>query len=355
MAVTPPISVVLATFNGARYLGSQLESLTNQSLLPAELVVGDDASTDRTMELIEAFARSAPFPVHVIPRPVRLGYADNFLDAARSASGSLVAFCDQDDVWHPDKLRHVADAFGTSPNVMLVAHHAEVVDHRGCPLARVFPRDGLCGMYLPGGLPFVQYPGFTLTVRRELLEVADPTARPTEGDHQANLMGHDSWLWMLASCCGNSVILPDRLAWYRQHENLFGDQHVGMAEQIRRAASATSVTYERQAAWQAVLADYLESLAHRWALSGHPERACFARHRAARHGQVAQHLAKRALLYRAHRRREVLARWVDLARSGGYSHPGSGFGGVRSAVKDLLTKSLLPSQGRVADGESRGT
>ena len=64
---TPPhsesISIVLCTFNGARYLPAQLASYLNQDRLPDELVIGDDGSTDETESLIQEFARTAPFPV----------------------------------------------------------------------------------------------------------------------------------------------------------------------------------------------------------------------------------------------------------------------------------------------------
>ena len=53
------ISVALATYNGEKYLPDQLDSLLRQALLPAELVVGDDGSTDRTLDILEDFASKA--------------------------------------------------------------------------------------------------------------------------------------------------------------------------------------------------------------------------------------------------------------------------------------------------------
>jgi glycosyltransferase involved in cell wall biosynthesis len=57
------VSIALATYNGARWLRDQLESLACQTLLPCEVVVSDDQSTDRTLEVVEQFSASAPFPV----------------------------------------------------------------------------------------------------------------------------------------------------------------------------------------------------------------------------------------------------------------------------------------------------
>jgi glycosyltransferase involved in cell wall biosynthesis len=99
-----PISVALATYNGARYLREQLESLVVQRVRPAELVVGDDGSNDDTPLILQAFAQTAPFPVRFMPKGERRGFADNFLGIAAACTHDLVAFCDQDDVWLPGKL-----------------------------------------------------------------------------------------------------------------------------------------------------------------------------------------------------------------------------------------------------------
>jgi glycosyltransferase involved in cell wall biosynthesis len=348
--VTTSVSVVLATYNGAAHLAGQLASLASQSLVPGELVVGDDGSTDATVGLVEEFARSAQFPVRLTVRSLRTGYADNFLAIARLASGSLLAFCDQDDVWHPDKLERVVAAFADSPGVVLVAHHADVVDHRGRPLGRPFPDTGLAGRYPPGGLPLAQYPGFALTVRRELLEVADPDRRPDQGDWRAGLMGHDAWLWLLASCTGESVILPDRLVSYRQHENLFGDSHVGFRERVRRARAADADTYVARAAGEAALVEYLETLSQAWAELARPDWASRALNRAARHRLLEARATERARLYDSPSRRAALARWAQMIRSGVYRSPGAAGTGGLSAAKDAL-RSVLRTSSPTSDGK----
>ena len=68
------VSVAMATFNGARYIRRQLDSPAAQSELPAELVVTDDGSTDGTLDVVEDFARAAPFPVSIRKNPTGLGY-----------------------------------------------------------------------------------------------------------------------------------------------------------------------------------------------------------------------------------------------------------------------------------------
>ena len=338
--MTASVSVVLATHNGAKHLAQQLESLATQSVVPDELVVGDDASTDSTVQVVEEFSLSASFPVRLTVRPERIGYADNFLATARTASGSLVAFCDQDDVWYPDKIARVVAAFTGSPKILLVVHHADVADERGHPLGRSFPTPTLTGRYPPGALPLVQFPGFTLTVRRELLEVADPDRRLDEGDPRAGLMSHDSWLWMLASCIGESVILPDRLVSYRQHGNLFGAPNVGFRERLRRAWAANAETYVDRAANQAAMGEYLERLAEGWADAGHPDWQSNALSRAARHRVLSQMAADRANVYQSPNRRTALVRWGRMVQSGVYRNSDLGRTGALSVTKDAFRSVL---------------
>ena len=73
------ISVAMATFNGKKFILDQLESIRKQTVLPCELVVCDDGSTDGTIDIIEKFSKSAPFPVRWYLNENNLGYADNFL------------------------------------------------------------------------------------------------------------------------------------------------------------------------------------------------------------------------------------------------------------------------------------
>lgn len=115
------VSVCMPTFNGADYLPEQLETLACQSLPPVELIVCDDASSDRTVSLLYEFARSAPFPVRLIENPVNIGWARTLRRAARRATTDLVAFADQDDKWLPHKLERAVSVFRDHPNCEAVA------------------------------------------------------------------------------------------------------------------------------------------------------------------------------------------------------------------------------------------
>ena len=128
------VSIAIATCNGARHIDEQLRSLAMQQLLPDELVVTDDASTDDTVARIETFAANAPFPVRLYRNPERLGYRANFMQAAELCRAEIISFCDQDDVWEPHKLAACVQPFD-NPGVILVYHDASTINADGHPLA----------------------------------------------------------------------------------------------------------------------------------------------------------------------------------------------------------------------------
>ena len=102
MEIKTSISVALTTCNGEAYLVEQLESIMKQTYSPYEVVICDDASADRTIEIIESYVTK--LPIRLYRNKVRVGVVNNFRQAISKCTGGWVACCDQDDVWLPDKL-----------------------------------------------------------------------------------------------------------------------------------------------------------------------------------------------------------------------------------------------------------
>ena len=124
------ISIAMATYNGASFLNEQLESFARQTRLPDELIVTDDSSTDETLELLHAFARTAPFPVRVHRNPENLGFTRNFETALSLCTGDIIFLSDQDDVWLPQKIATVAGYFERDPSAQVIVNDALLVDAR---------------------------------------------------------------------------------------------------------------------------------------------------------------------------------------------------------------------------------
>jgi glycosyltransferase involved in cell wall biosynthesis len=230
------VSVALCTYNGAPFLGAQLESLAAQTRLPDELVVCDDGSTDETFTVLDDFGARAPFPVRVHRNPERLGVVANFSQALAKCSGGYVALCDQDDVWMPARLERAVTVLEARPEVGAVFSDAELVDERLRPRGRtLFAATGFTparqrrfrrGHELAVLLARPVVSGATLTVRSSYLDLLLPI--PATGLH-------DLWLSTLLSAVSTVVALDEPLIRYRQHgSNQIGSPARGVWAKLAR-------------------------------------------------------------------------------------------------------------------------
>lgn len=133
----PCVNILLCTLNGARFLAAQLASLERQSHANWRLTVSDDGSTDGTLQVVERFAQQIRQPVEIRIGP-RRGWAANYLSLANDPGidADYFAFCDQDDLWHPDKLSKALDWLRTIPRDTPAAYggRTRLVDADGKPL-----------------------------------------------------------------------------------------------------------------------------------------------------------------------------------------------------------------------------
>ena len=212
------ISVALATYNGARYLDEQLASIEAQTHLPAEIVVSDDGSTDTTLEIVRAFAARAGFSVRILENRERLGFADNFLRAAETCSFPLIAFCDQDDVWLPDKLERALKRL-TVDDSLLAMHRLTVVDEDlqqyGCWDQDISGNRVLEPLELD---PYITGWGNSMLFRRDLVHLVPRENRPAQPQSLNKPLTHDTWIYVLAAALGRVSQIHSPLILYRQHD-----------------------------------------------------------------------------------------------------------------------------------------
>ena len=206
----------MATYNGQRYLADQLQSIRQQHVLPAELVIADDGSTDGTLEVVDEFQKDCGFDV-VIIRNNHLGVGANFLSALEASRGSYVAFADQDDVWLPAKLERLA-AVAHETNADVVAHGVRTVDNALRPIRSGYPnvRHLVVEDRLQGNIWF-PIAGNAMMFDRTLLDGCDWTGRPPSQWSRAP-MNHDDLVKILGTIRGRTIRIPDRLLLYRQHQ-----------------------------------------------------------------------------------------------------------------------------------------
>ena len=238
------ISIAMTTYNGARFLDQQIASLASQSKQPFEVVVCDDGSTDSTVEMLEKWAATVDFPVHIHQNEQQLGYRDNFWKTANLCQGDLIAFCDQDDVWLEDKLQCCEAAFAR-PEVLLVMHSAKLVDTELRSLGKRLPNIPKSRVAGPLDVnPWGLVPGFALVFSSKLLGYGDWNSRPEDHLAPGCPMGHDHYIYLMASALGNTVFLSDCLALYRRHQhNTTGSLDRTMKSFLRQGVHTGENTY----------------------------------------------------------------------------------------------------------------
>jgi glycosyltransferase involved in cell wall biosynthesis len=220
------ISVAMCTYNGARFLSEQLESIAGQTRLPDELIICDDLSSDESLEIIRTFARRAPFVVRAEINEKNLGSTKNFEKAMSLCREGVIALADQDDVWKPQKLGVIQKTLDEHPEAGYVFSDAEMLDERGVPTGRSlweslglresFPGDFTSSRQFDVLLRRTVVTGATMALRSSLKSVILPFSP---------YLVHDYWSSLLASCVGvYGVPISERLIQYRQHAS----QQVGI-------------------------------------------------------------------------------------------------------------------------------
>jgi glycosyltransferase involved in cell wall biosynthesis len=202
------ISIAMTTFNGARFLAEQLESLRAQSRPPDELVVCDDRSTDSTQSILSAFARSAPFDVRICCNDANIGHERNFAKAIDYCGGDLIFLSDQDDVWYPEKLAAAEQVFLNNRTAFLVVNDVLITDEQLVPTGRT-----VLGQMRAAGVLGRNCKSLTLGCATAFRSSLRPLLSPVPPlDY-----GHDSWIHDFADILGARHVLRRVLQFYRRH------------------------------------------------------------------------------------------------------------------------------------------
>lgn len=205
--MTLPISVVLCSYNGARFIEEQVQSVLSQTYPILELIVVDDASADDTCAIIEELAQKDE-RIRLYRNPHNLGFSANFEKALSLAKAEIIAIADQDDHWHPQKLEKMLNQWRS--DVPLI--YCDSVRFTGQLPSNPVPNKK--NRKLEGDDPkciaiFNTISGHAMLIRKSLLKLALPI--PTG-------IYYDWWLAMVAMCNGSVQFLPEILVYQRAHD-----------------------------------------------------------------------------------------------------------------------------------------
>lgn len=240
------ISVAMCTYNGSKYLNQQLESIASQSLLPNELIVCDDNSTDNTIEIIKNFSKKAPFEVRLYQNSLNLGSTKNFEKAIGLCDGEIIVLSDQDDIWEKNKLQRIVEEFPKSSTIGGVFSNASLIDENGNLLKgdlwssvrfnKKEQRKAMKGEIFKKLLKHNVVTGATMAFRSEYKNILLPIPK--------NCI-HDEWIALLLGIFSKIVPISDKLICYRIHPN----QQIGVSqslkEELRKTKEIDSEEYLR--------------------------------------------------------------------------------------------------------------
>jgi len=200
------VSIALCTYNGQEFLEQQLQSLVQQTYPHLEIIVVDDHSTDKTIEILAAYQQQYPF-IKYFQNEANLGYVKNFEKAISLCDGEYIALCDQDDIWDLDKINLQVSQIGDHA---LIYHNSSFVDESGNELP-----GRLSDVYTlyQGDKPhpflfFNCVSGHSLLFHRKLI----PDLLPFDERYF-----HDRWIAFIAAERGGIKLTEKNLVKYRQH------------------------------------------------------------------------------------------------------------------------------------------
>ncbi len=206
------VSVVVATYNGEKYLAEQLDSILNQSYPNMEVIAVDDCSTDNTLSILNNYAQKDQ-RLKVYANEENLGYVKNFEKGFKKSKGYYIAPSDQDDVWKDNKIEMLMRGMD---DCEIVYCDSTFIDSSGQSLHKKLS-DIKTLLSFDNCLAFAisnNPPGHAMMIKRELIEQCYPF--PT-------MIPHDYWIGFLATCRQPIKFVDIPLVLYRQHTgNVFG-------------------------------------------------------------------------------------------------------------------------------------
>lgn len=231
------VSILLATFNGEKYLKEQLDSILNQTFQDFICYIHDDGSTDSTKLILERYESFSP-KIKILNYPACGSAKLNFMSMLKYVDTPYVMFSDQDDVWVQDKIEKSylfikSIAENSSNENILVFSDLKIVDENlevlcnsyekyeniiatnNMTLNKVIVRNISCGN--------------TMIITKQLCDIARKCKHPD------NIVMHDYWLMLIACTLGKVKYIKEPLVLYRQHcQNVCGAHSVNNKNIISR-------------------------------------------------------------------------------------------------------------------------
>lgn len=215
------ISVVMATYNGSKYIIEQLDSIKNQTKVPDEVIICDDCSTDDTCKIIEDYLKLNHLKGWKLFRNKKnKGFYMNFFNALERTKGDIIFLSDQDDIWDEKKIETFSEYYEQHSNISMIQSFMCFIDSSG---KLISDKNTYHDKKINSG--FVQLTsddmcrftgsGYTMSFRRDVKNIV---FQNNLQDYYATYLYHDILLGLVASATGECYLCTDIVDKHRLHD-----------------------------------------------------------------------------------------------------------------------------------------
>ncbi len=204
---TPRISVCIATYNGEIFIRRQLLSILSQLRDCDEIIISDDQSKDNTLGVIREIKDNR---IRIVENQYEKGYVSNFENSLSYAKGDIIFLSDQDDIWHPDKVRICMQYLQLYD---FIVSDAVIIGKNDERLYESFYDLRHSPKSYWGNLLKFGFLGCCMAFKYSVLE----KALPFPSNHK--MCTHDNWLFLIGATFFHYKVLDEKLIFYRRHNN----------------------------------------------------------------------------------------------------------------------------------------
>ncbi|MDY2594654.1 MAG: glycosyltransferase [Oliverpabstia sp.] len=206
-------SVIMSVYNGSLYLGEQLDSIVNQTLIPDEIIVLNDCSNDcgKTERVIDSYVAKYSF-VKKINNESNMGWRASFMKGCRIAQGEYIFFADQDDVWVKEKIEKMVSSMEKIGANVMISHCCNTNNDME-PISEFHENRGVKENNFPFSKKFMEPIGVgaAMVFRRSFIN-------EYIGLWQQD-MGHDRFFQVVARLFDRIYYYDETLIFHRMHDN----------------------------------------------------------------------------------------------------------------------------------------
>lgn len=207
------LSIVMTTYNGIKHIEAQLDSILNQKRKADEVLIYDDGSNDGTAEFIREYIASNSLNKvwRIIVNKENKGWRRNFVEGIWSSTGDLIFPCDQDDIWHEDKLEVIEKIMTNNPQIQVLTTNVTNLYGNGDKEQSTNQNEKLKKISWKKHIFKVDAPGCVFCIRKEIVE---------KSKNYYNLeYAHDDYFWKLGLFADGLYNYNRDMIDYRRHDD----------------------------------------------------------------------------------------------------------------------------------------